>query len=264
MENVTNIFSERLKDLRGDRNQADVAQDIGISRGALSYYESGERKPDIEILEKIANYYHVSCDYLIGKTSVKELNIEYQLIENITGLNSTAINTLAELCRQSKKKYRDSLDSSAKHAAITIEAINALINDEIMLDVLSKYLYTNISHFYDDFTYSDEILFSPLEQIGLWDETLGIETNIDPDILSNMMLLQIQKLLPQLREKCITSIPNHLKRGNMAFSKNPLKYLDSMKKQISERKEILESVKAYARDNGIDIDSLVEEYSESE
>ena len=50
MKNVTDLFSSRLKKLRGNKNQADVAKEIGISRGALSYYESGERKPDINVL----------------------------------------------------------------------------------------------------------------------------------------------------------------------------------------------------------------------
>lgn len=58
------IFRERLKALRGEARLQDVAKDIGISRASLGYYENGDRKPDIEILMKLADYYHVSCDYL--------------------------------------------------------------------------------------------------------------------------------------------------------------------------------------------------------
>ena len=47
MEDITNIFSSRLKYLRGNRNQDDVAKELGISRASLSYYETGARKPDI-------------------------------------------------------------------------------------------------------------------------------------------------------------------------------------------------------------------------
>ena len=38
MEDITNIFSSRLKNLRGNRNQDDVAKELGISRASLSYY----------------------------------------------------------------------------------------------------------------------------------------------------------------------------------------------------------------------------------
>ena len=59
MENVT-IFANRLKELRGNRTLQEVADEIGITRVALGYYEKGERKPDIEILHRLAAYYHVS------------------------------------------------------------------------------------------------------------------------------------------------------------------------------------------------------------
>ena len=46
MDNVTKIFSKRLRQLRGTKSQDEAAKGIGISRGALSYYEKGERNPD--------------------------------------------------------------------------------------------------------------------------------------------------------------------------------------------------------------------------
>lgn len=62
-----------------------VSSDLGISRASLGYYESGERKPDAEILSRIAKYYKVSSDYLLGLNDeetdncfnrIKELRIE--------------------------------------------------------------------------------------------------------------------------------------------------------------------------------------------
>ena len=47
MLDVTNIFSERLKELRGKKTLQEVADSIGITRVAMGYYEKGERKPDI-------------------------------------------------------------------------------------------------------------------------------------------------------------------------------------------------------------------------
>jgi len=48
--------------------QKDIANTIGISLRAYQYYERGERTPDIEILEKLADYFQVSTDYLLGRT----------------------------------------------------------------------------------------------------------------------------------------------------------------------------------------------------
>lgn len=46
-------------------SQLKVAMDLSISREALSYYESGKRSPDIQMLLLLSNYFDVSIDYLI-------------------------------------------------------------------------------------------------------------------------------------------------------------------------------------------------------
>ncbi len=46
-------------------NQLKVAMDLSISREALSYYETGKRSPDVEMLLRLSDYFGVSIDYLI-------------------------------------------------------------------------------------------------------------------------------------------------------------------------------------------------------
>lgn len=48
--------------------QEEVANRLKISRAALSHYETNRREPDYETLLKFADYYHVSVDYLLGRT----------------------------------------------------------------------------------------------------------------------------------------------------------------------------------------------------
>ncbi|URN83518.1 helix-turn-helix domain-containing protein [Acetobacterium wieringae] len=64
------MFSDRLKYLRSteDLTQRDLAFKLGITSGAVGMYESGKRFPDNTILNKIADYFHVSTDYLLGRT----------------------------------------------------------------------------------------------------------------------------------------------------------------------------------------------------
>ena len=56
-----------LKKVRRARrlNQQKVANDLNISREALSYYENGRRQPSLEMLLKMSAYFNVSVDYLI-------------------------------------------------------------------------------------------------------------------------------------------------------------------------------------------------------
>jgi DNA-binding XRE family transcriptional regulator len=53
-----------LKELRGRKTLAEVANDLGISISALSMYENGERVPRDEVKKKIADYYSRSVQFL--------------------------------------------------------------------------------------------------------------------------------------------------------------------------------------------------------
>ena len=54
-------------------SQLKVALELSISREALSYYETGKRSPDLEMLVKLSRYFNVSIDYLIlGKEFEKQ------------------------------------------------------------------------------------------------------------------------------------------------------------------------------------------------
>ena len=54
------LIGKRLTALRGNKTQAQVAKDLGLSTSAITMYESGKRIPRDEIKLKIANYYDTS------------------------------------------------------------------------------------------------------------------------------------------------------------------------------------------------------------
>lgn len=58
----------RIKDLREDRDlrQLDVANAIGIDQRSLSNYETGKTNPDSETVVRLARFFGVTCDYLLG------------------------------------------------------------------------------------------------------------------------------------------------------------------------------------------------------
>ena len=65
---------ETLLDLRKEKGitQMDVAKALDISRQAYANYDVGKREPDLTMLLKLADYFGVSVDYLLGKTEQKE------------------------------------------------------------------------------------------------------------------------------------------------------------------------------------------------
>lgn len=69
------ILSERLKKARerAGLRQVEACKKIGISNGTLSGYERDYRDPDTKTLEKMAEVYDVSVDWLLGRTDKSEL-----------------------------------------------------------------------------------------------------------------------------------------------------------------------------------------------
>lgn len=66
---------QRIQDLRNDNDISikKISVDLGLHRDVYSRYEKGVRDFPIDILIKIANYYHCSIDYLVGRTDIKEM-----------------------------------------------------------------------------------------------------------------------------------------------------------------------------------------------
>lgn len=60
----------RLKELRKARgiSQLKLAMDLGMNQNAISRYESGAREADYKTLILLADYFHVSIDYLLERT----------------------------------------------------------------------------------------------------------------------------------------------------------------------------------------------------
>lgn len=61
----------RLRELRGKRTQKVVAEQLNIVQNTLSNYETGIREMDYEMLFKVADYYNVSIDYILGRNCSK-------------------------------------------------------------------------------------------------------------------------------------------------------------------------------------------------
>lgn len=62
---------QRLRDLRDDHDkpQQEIADVLNMHRSVYRRYESGERETPAWVVVKLAEYYHVSTDYLLGRTN---------------------------------------------------------------------------------------------------------------------------------------------------------------------------------------------------
>ena len=62
------LFKSRLKQLRTEKNlsQTELAKVLNVSQRSISSWETGFRQPDFETLERIAKFFEVTTDYILG------------------------------------------------------------------------------------------------------------------------------------------------------------------------------------------------------
>lgn len=111
-------FGKRLREFRLEKNlrQEDLAKIIQVHRATIGKYETDERFPDKETLQKLADYFDTSVDYLLGRTDirasysrVKRQRCQYHVGSSpdfdLEGLPQEAIEQIRDYIEFIKNKY---------------------------------------------------------------------------------------------------------------------------------------------------------------
>lgn len=71
-------FNERFRELRKKKglSQRELANVLHMSNSTVAMYETGKRQPDFESLEKIADFFNVDIDYLLGRKDTTHRIVE--------------------------------------------------------------------------------------------------------------------------------------------------------------------------------------------
>ena len=118
-------LGELIAELRQDRGltQKELGDILCVSSGTISNYENGVHLPDVDKVIALANYFHVTTDYLLGRTSS---NLPVELLQQAI---------------TNEKTLGDVMASFAKLPASRQVALSLIISDmEVrqMIDTYSK------------------------------------------------------------------------------------------------------------------------------
>lgn len=116
------MFGKRIMELRTEKGitQSELAKIIGISRSALSLYEIEKREPDIDTLNKLATFFDVWVDYLIGHSDQRNSDalFEYRYI--------SISNRLGNILNKYRENHNLSEIDFAKKLDITLETYTGI------------------------------------------------------------------------------------------------------------------------------------------
>lgn len=84
------MFANQIKYLRQTRelNQVQLAEKLGVAKQSVSNWENDNIMPSIDMLEKIADFFSVSTDYLLGRDGKKTAD---GIMIDVTGLSQRQI-----------------------------------------------------------------------------------------------------------------------------------------------------------------------------
>ena len=118
------VLGYRIKNLRKERllSQAELGKLVGVSKVSISGYESGNRVPSMEVLEKLINIFDISADYILGREvdAVCE-DDETQKIY----LSSQDINIIKEL-KKNSSLYNKMLEDPKRFFAAIDKSLNKI------------------------------------------------------------------------------------------------------------------------------------------
>ncbi|EOL00986.1 helix-turn-helix domain-containing protein [Enterococcus faecium] len=120
-------FALRLKELRTQKkmSQEQLAQYLGMKRENISNYERGiVTNVNSETLDKLANYFNVSVDYLLGRDDSVEVKEEKNLTAVQLGGLFRSVSKKENLSDQEQEELKEDLDWYMKERARLIKERN--------------------------------------------------------------------------------------------------------------------------------------------
>lgn len=102
------ILSEKIRMLREELNltQSQLAEKLNIATSSISQYESGDRIPSDDIKIKLAEFFDVSLDFLLGLSDIRNPYVFFTLSEYFKSLTEDEINEVIKFTIFIKK-FRD-------------------------------------------------------------------------------------------------------------------------------------------------------------
>ena len=119
-------LSDRYTDLRIEKglSQTELATALDCNKQYISKFEDGSRSLSLAMLEKYADFFGVSTDYLLGRSDVKTTDSTVKGMCEYTGLSESAIDTILQY-----KKVAS--------VSVWLKTLNALLENESFISLIS-------------------------------------------------------------------------------------------------------------------------------
>ena len=93
------VFATRLRKLMEEKSttQPQLAEAVGVTRQAVGQWKDGNTVPDILDFQKIADYFKVSADYLLGRSKSRSNDKDLSDVSNYLGISDKAVMAICQM-----------------------------------------------------------------------------------------------------------------------------------------------------------------------
>ena len=150
---MSRSFGNTITYLRKEKNisQKQASEDLGISQALLSHYEKGIRECGLNFVVKLADYYNVSCDYLLGRSAERNTQTSNENMISTEGTNQKAM-----LENLNRKVISNCIDFIFR----VLSSINQREITKITSDILMINIYAVLRELYKINSENNEEFFS--------------------------------------------------------------------------------------------------------
>ena len=198
-------FPTRLRELRKEKgvSQQQCSEELGISKSAIGYWETGDTLPDAKSVAQMAEYYGVSADYLLGLSDVKSPDVDIRKICEFTGLTELAAKFLIMNNGLAQESEMGLLDDKTMEKRRLLDAVNALVGYQpFLLADIAEYLYFRFDHFETDSRIRIDT-GKTISATGKYGDGSSYSIQVTGEKLADMKLLDIEKSLKDLRKDIV-------------------------------------------------------------
>ena len=127
---LSKVIGERINTLLGvqHKKQKELANYLGVTDNTISYFCSGKRTPNTAQIGRIADFFNVSADYLLGRSEAKTTDKDLKFVCEYTGLSEESIIKFLQSDSALHTRFVDFLNVIAKSKAGSLRLESLMSN----------------------------------------------------------------------------------------------------------------------------------------
>lgn len=202
-------FVNNLKKLMRKHSvtQQELADAVGLKRQTIALYESGGASPRLEGFVAIAKHFDISCDYLLGITSIQSSDVTVKTVKDKYGLKEDSLGTLSKFTGVAEERIsNDHPQKDIPEERLALEGLNLVLSDFACATSIFKFIRNFLLFKPKDVSFTCRVSKSKRDE-DTEDTIDSDDIPFDNEDYINLQTMKLRSLFENLRDRVLR--PTH-------------------------------------------------------